>query len=208
MECLVAKWWLTTFTRSEEQVSMMMINEFYYSLDQVNKSYIKGKVDRNMFHLKETIIAYYLGATKGDITSMTMCLLHHSLNSTYWRKEWLEPFSRRDSSSRIPWWLRISLSYHLCFGKSWTQTSCHKLVTSMKSEILNYICFGTMWLIRRSTYLCLYSIVCLDVEIKRVLLCTLLDFLPVSFLRSRRTKGDCAPGWWRWWTAFEEFLVY
>lgn len=58
-----------------------MINEFYYSLDWVNTSYIKGKVDGIIFFLNANIIEDYLGTLKEGIQYiLTMCLLHHFLN--------------------------------------------------------------------------------------------------------------------------------
>lgn len=51
---------LTDFTKLEENVSMIMIMKFYYSLDQTNMDYIKGKVDGNVFHLNTNVKADYL----------------------------------------------------------------------------------------------------------------------------------------------------
>lgn len=56
LECLEDQGWLTPFAKLEEKVFMMMINEFYYSLEHVNMSYTKGKVDGNTFHLNANII--------------------------------------------------------------------------------------------------------------------------------------------------------
>lgn len=58
-----------------------MINEFYYSLDWVNTSYIKGKVDGIIYFLNANIIEDYLETLKEGIQYiLTMCLLHHFLN--------------------------------------------------------------------------------------------------------------------------------
>lgn len=56
-------------SKPEEKVSMVMITKFYYSLDQVNMSYIKGKVEGNTFHLDVNIIVDYRRMPKeGDTT--------------------------------------------------------------------------------------------------------------------------------------------